>query len=140
MRMRHCGGLRSTRPPPPPPSLTGIVSSPWRRLPGEVLRSVAVDEVGMGPFSGGPDETVRLTAWVRGQVQGVGFRWWVRARALELGLVGSATNLRDRRVGGVSGGGRAARPAPGARAGAAAAPPRGPRAGATRGRDPPRPR
>jgi acylphosphatase len=45
-----------------------------------------------------PDEPVRLTAWVRGQVQGVGFRWWVRARALELGLVGSATNLRDRRV------------------------------------------
>ncbi|MCW2914014.1 MAG: acylphosphatase [Actinomycetia bacterium] len=52
----------------------------------------------MGAFSEGPDETVRLTAWVRGQVQGVGFRWWVRARALELGLVGSATNLRDRRV------------------------------------------
>jgi acylphosphatase len=31
-------------------------------------------------------------------VQGVGFRWWARARALELGLVGSATNLRDGRV------------------------------------------
>ena len=42
--------------------------------------------------------TVRLTAWVRGQVQGVGFRWWVRSRALELGLVGSATNLEDGRV------------------------------------------
>ncbi|TMQ91805.1 acylphosphatase [Actinomadura soli] len=44
------------------------------------------------------DETVRLTAWVRGHVQGVGFRWWVRARALELGLAGSATNLPDGRV------------------------------------------
>lgn len=44
------------------------------------------------------DETARLTAWVRGHVQGVGFRWWVRARALELGLAGSATNLRDGRV------------------------------------------
>lgn len=44
------------------------------------------------------DEVVRLTAWARGTVQGVGFRWWVRARALELGLVGSATNLRDGRV------------------------------------------
>ncbi|MFI0409581.1 acylphosphatase [Actinomadura sp. 3N508] len=44
------------------------------------------------------DETVRLTAWVRGRVQGVGFRWWVRARALELGLAGSATNLDDGRV------------------------------------------
>ncbi|QFG25389.1 acylphosphatase [Actinomadura sp. WMMB 499] len=44
------------------------------------------------------DEAVRLTAWVRGRVQGVGFRWWVRARALELGLVGSAANLSDGRV------------------------------------------
>ena len=30
-------------------------------------------------------EAVRLSAWVHGQVQGVGFRWWTRARALELG-------------------------------------------------------
>lgn len=41
---------------------------------------------------------VRLTAWVRGRVQGVGFRWWVRARALELGLAGYARNLDDGRV------------------------------------------
>ncbi|WP_154757534.1 acylphosphatase [Amycolatopsis pithecellobii] len=41
---------------------------------------------------------VRLTAWVSGRVQGVGFRWWCRCRALELGLVGSAENLRDGRV------------------------------------------
>ncbi|TQJ02355.1 acylphosphatase [Amycolatopsis cihanbeyliensis] len=40
----------------------------------------------------------RLTAWVHGQVQGVGFRWWTRSRALELGLVGSASNLADGRV------------------------------------------
>jgi acylphosphatase len=45
-----------------------------------------------------PESRVRLTAWVRGQVQGVGFRWWVRSRALELGLTGSATNLDDGRV------------------------------------------
>lgn len=43
-------------------------------------------------------EPVRLTAFVKGHVQGVGFRWWTRARALELGLVGSATNLDDGRV------------------------------------------
>lgn len=43
-------------------------------------------------------EHVRLTVWVRGHVQGVGFRWWTRARALELGLVGTATNLDDGRV------------------------------------------
>ncbi len=43
-------------------------------------------------------DRVRLTAWVRGRVQGVGFRWWTRARALELGLVGSVANLADGRV------------------------------------------
>jgi acylphosphatase len=41
---------------------------------------------------------IRLTAWVSGRVQGVGFRWWVRANALELGLVGFAENLADGRV------------------------------------------
>ncbi|WJZ03060.1 acylphosphatase [Corynebacterium freiburgense] len=40
----------------------------------------------------------RLTAWVHGNVQGVGFRWWTRSQALELGLTGSATNLIDGRV------------------------------------------
>jgi acylphosphatase len=41
---------------------------------------------------------VRLTALVSGRVQGVGFRWWTRCRALELGLVGQAENLADGRV------------------------------------------
>ena len=40
----------------------------------------------------------RLTAWVRGRVQGVGFRWWVRSIALELGLRGEAENMVDGRV------------------------------------------
>jgi len=41
---------------------------------------------------------VRLTAWVHGHVQGVGFRWWTRSRALELGLAGYASNRPDGRV------------------------------------------
>jgi acylphosphatase len=41
---------------------------------------------------------VRLTAWVHGYVQGVGFRWWTRSRALELGLTGYAANKPDGRV------------------------------------------
>ncbi len=44
----------------------------------------------------GPD--VRLTARVDGMVQGVGFRWWTRCRALELGLTGYAANQADGRV------------------------------------------
>lgn len=43
-------------------------------------------------------DQVRLVAWVHGAVQGVGFRWWVRSRALELGLTGHAKNLKDGRV------------------------------------------
>jgi acylphosphatase len=53
-------------------------------------------------------EEVRLTAWVHGNVQGVGFRWWTRARALELGLAGWARNLPDGRVEVVAEGPRAA--------------------------------
>ena len=54
------------------------------------------------------DADVRLTAWVRGRVQGVGFRWWTRARALELGLVGFAANRPVGRVEVVAEGSRAA--------------------------------
>lgn len=48
----------------------------------------------MGPVT----EQVRLTAWVHGHVQGVGFRWWTRSKALALGLSGFASNLADGRV------------------------------------------
>lgn len=37
----------------------------------------------------------RLTATVTGQVQGVGFRYWVRRRAGQLGLTGTAVNEAD---------------------------------------------
>lgn len=43
-------------------------------------------------------EPARVTAFVHGHVQGVGFRWWTRSRALELGLAGHARNMGDGRV------------------------------------------
>ncbi|WP_018297016.1 acylphosphatase [Corynebacterium lubricantis] len=42
--------------------------------------------------------STRLTAFVHGRVQGVGFRWWTRSQALALGLSGHASNLSDGRV------------------------------------------
>ncbi len=44
------------------------------------------------------DQDIRMTVWVRGRVQGVGFRWWTRSRALELDLVGHAANVSGGRV------------------------------------------
>ncbi len=65
----------------------------WRR--GERADELPVGAAqGVQPRAG----TVRMTVWVAGYVQGVGFRWWTRSRALELGLVGTATNLYDGRV------------------------------------------
>ncbi|OBK23310.1 acylphosphatase [Mycobacterium asiaticum] len=54
------------------------------------------------------DPDVRLTASVHGKVQGVGFRWWTRSRALELGLTGYAANRADGSVQVVAQGPRAA--------------------------------
>ena len=50
--------------------------------------------------AGAPDDSgpVRLTAYVDGRVQGVGFRYWVRTKAIALGLTGSAANLDDGQV------------------------------------------
>jgi acylphosphatase len=56
----------------------------------------------------GREETVRLTAWVDGRVQGVGFRWWTRCQARRLGLRGTAANLPDGRVEVIAEGRRAA--------------------------------
>lgn len=39
----------------------------------------------------------RLTARIRGRVQGVGYRWWARRRAEELGLTGWVMNGDDER-------------------------------------------
>lgn len=45
-----------------------------------------------------PDSRVRVAATVRGQVQGVGFRWFVVRQASQLGLVGWVANAPDRTV------------------------------------------
>jgi acylphosphatase len=80
-----------TRPVPKPgPHLAGAL-----RRPAVVPVRPGSGRPGV-PRSGLPAS--RLTAWVSGHVQGVGFRWWTRSRALELGLVGTATNLADGRV------------------------------------------
>lgn len=42
--------------------------------------------------------TRRVVALVAGDVQGVGYRWFVRGQAGDRGLAGSATNLPDGRV------------------------------------------
>lgn len=39
-----------------------------------------------------------MTAWVHGEVQGVGFRWWTYCQAQELHIAGWVKNLRDGRV------------------------------------------
>lgn len=48
-----------------------------------------------GRDQGACTEKSQLVIWVTGQVQGVGFRWWVREQASALGLGGSASNLED---------------------------------------------
>ena len=40
-----------------------------------------------------PQARTRVTAFVEGRVQGVGFRFWARDAATHLGLSGTATNL-----------------------------------------------
>jgi acylphosphatase len=89
MREAGGGGPSGSRPSAsgPPPERT----VPERTVPGQSGHERAEP-------SGAGAARVRLTAQVDGRVQGVGFRWWVRARALELGLAGSATNLPDGRV------------------------------------------
>ncbi len=68
--------------PKPGPHLAGALRRPALRADGAAARSSR-------------ERSVRLVAHVHGTVQGVGFRWWTRSRALELGLVGTATNRPD---------------------------------------------
>ena len=43
-------------------------------------------------------DRVRVVALVSGNVQGVGYRWFVRSQAQAAGVTGSAANLPDGRV------------------------------------------
>ena len=65
----------------------------------DVSGSDAPDEEASGGAAAQTSSTPsRVAVFVRGSVQGVGFRWWTRARALELGLSGFARNTSDGRV------------------------------------------
>ncbi|WP_377641528.1 acylphosphatase [Oryzobacter terrae] len=57
-----------------------------------------VEDEGGSDGGSGEGGVSRVAVFVRGSVQGVGFRWWTRARALELGLTGFARNTADGRV------------------------------------------
>ena len=80
------------------PLLSAVPTGPAARA----LVSGGRGAAGIGPGAAGAgtggDQPVRMTAWVRGRVQAVGYRWFVRSEALAAGLVGSATNLMDGRV------------------------------------------
>lgn len=78
-----------------------------RAVPDGALGAVGGATPGAAPGAGLADCRARLTAWVSGRVQGVGFRWWVRSIALELELVGVAENMVDGRVKVVAEGDRA---------------------------------
>ena len=77
-----------------------------KKCPDTVRGMAASTETSDG--TGAHDDRARMTAWVRGQVQGVGFRWFTRANALRIGaLDGFALNLGDGRVQVVAEGSRA---------------------------------
>jgi acylphosphatase len=86
------GGGEAQRPAR---NTSALIRSGRNELHSAVTLPVMPTERGLGPQDRTTSGTTRarLTATVRGRVQGVGFRAWTRRRALELGLVGTATNL-----------------------------------------------
>lgn len=81
---------------PPPAGTVCAVPPDVDDTPGADRHTGPADARTPGPHG---TRGVRLTAWVRGRVQGVGFRWFTRAEALRIGgLRGFALNLEDGRV------------------------------------------
>jgi acylphosphatase len=78
------------------PSIPAALLQSLRDRPVTARQRITITERDLRRAEMSPN--VRLTAWVHGQVQGVGFRWWTRSRASEIGLQGYASNLRDGRV------------------------------------------
>src|SRR5206468_1399030 len=74
----------------------GVVHEPLElQLPAVPARPAAAAG---GVTAGEGDGAVRVVAVVSGQVQGVGYRYYVRERATAAGLSGRALNLPDGRV------------------------------------------
>jgi len=95
-------------PSTPTPPATPSRGTPSRGTPSRETPSPGTPPPAPPGATPSDQTAVRLTAFVRGRVQGVGFRWWARARAVELGLAGSVANLSDGRVQVVAEGDRAA--------------------------------
>lgn len=98
-----CGGALVAAPGPAE-GLSTLMHSGYGRPPTGSWRRAGAEptyhrgmETSLDP-RGDALQPVRVTVNVRGRVQGVGFRWWTRARALELGLSGHARNTADGRV------------------------------------------
>lgn len=87
----------------PPPQAARVAVATLTATPTTVaeIRLVAFDAATAGLLAAelarhpAPGAAARLTAFVHGRVQGVGFRAAVRMRAEALGLAGSAVNLDD---------------------------------------------
>lgn len=94
---------RATAPTRTRADLKGRSQAPtpraWLARPdsSEIVASTLAQNRGL-PYAMLMATIEKATFFVRGNVQTVGFRWWTRARAKELGLVGYARNLDDGRV------------------------------------------
>src|SRR5205085_7261348 len=100
------GAARAGRRPADPgraaqPAASGAVSQvAARRDPPPRRRGGGLRAAPRPPRleAGAAMSAIAFRFWVSGRVQGVGFRWYVRRAAQELGLAGRVRNLPDGRV------------------------------------------